>query len=340
MEPGGELPAGKRRHAVSGLPEAVQVEAPARLHFGMLDLRGDLGRRFGGLGAALPAPRLRLRATRSERLHASGLEIERVRGFAERFLTHHGLRGGAHLHLFEAMPAHAGLGSGTQLGLSVARALAELNGLPTDPLALAAAVGRGARSGVGVWAFAYGGFVLEGGRRDIGSIAPLLARHPMPETWQCVLLIPESGTGLSGENEAAAFRSLPQPPAHEIEHVAHLVLMQLLPAVVEADLPAFGAALSDIQRVNGDWFAASQGGRYAPGPTAMLVGLLRDAGALGVGQSSWGPTVYGIAPDLKRAQDLAQVARGALSGASEVIVTPFDNGGVRVTPMPHISLAD
>lgn len=320
--------------------QAVQVEAPARLHFGMLDLRGDVGRRFGGLGAAVPAPRLRLRATRSERLHASGLETERVRAFAERFLAHHHLRTGAHLHVFEAMPAHAGLGSGTQLGLSVARALAELNGLPTDPLALAAAVGRGARSGVGVWAFAHGGFVLEGGRRDIGAVAPLLARHAMPEAWQCVLLIPTAEPGLSGDSESAAFRSLPPPPAQEIERVAHLVLMQLLPAVVEGDLAAFGAALTEIQRVNGEWFAPIQGGPYAPGPTASLVALLREAGATGVGQSSWGPTVYALAPDAATARMLADAARAAMHGAGEVIVTGFDNAGVRITPMPHIGLAD
>ena len=38
------------------MSEAVFVEAPARLYFGVLDLRGDLGRRFGGIGAAVPAP--------------------------------------------------------------------------------------------------------------------------------------------------------------------------------------------------------------------------------------------------------------------------------------------
>ena len=32
----------------------VFVEAPARLHFGVLDLRGELGRWFGGIGAAAP----------------------------------------------------------------------------------------------------------------------------------------------------------------------------------------------------------------------------------------------------------------------------------------------
>src|SRR2546427_144640 len=38
------------------MSEAVFVEAPARLHFGVLDLRGDLGRRFGGIGAAGAGP--------------------------------------------------------------------------------------------------------------------------------------------------------------------------------------------------------------------------------------------------------------------------------------------
>jgi len=47
------------------MSEAVFVEAPARLHFGVLDLRGDLGRRFGGIGAAVPAPSLLLEARRA-----------------------------------------------------------------------------------------------------------------------------------------------------------------------------------------------------------------------------------------------------------------------------------
>src|SRR3989449_2553316 len=48
----------------------------------------------------------------------------------------------------------------------VARASAELSGLPTDVMALAQAVDRGRRSGVGTWTFAYGGFVLEGDRKS------------------------------------------------------------------------------------------------------------------------------------------------------------------------------
>ena len=40
------------------IEEAVFVEAPARLHFGVLDLRGALGSWFGGIGAAAQAPTL------------------------------------------------------------------------------------------------------------------------------------------------------------------------------------------------------------------------------------------------------------------------------------------
>ena len=48
----------------------VFVEAPARLHFGVLDLRGDLGRRFGGVGAAVPSPSLLLEARPAPTLSA------------------------------------------------------------------------------------------------------------------------------------------------------------------------------------------------------------------------------------------------------------------------------
>jgi len=40
----------------------LRISAPARLHLGLIDLRGDLGRRFGSLGVALAAPRLVLTA--------------------------------------------------------------------------------------------------------------------------------------------------------------------------------------------------------------------------------------------------------------------------------------
>ena len=40
----------------------VRVEAPARLHLGMLAVAGDEGRRFGGLGVSVARPAVVLEA--------------------------------------------------------------------------------------------------------------------------------------------------------------------------------------------------------------------------------------------------------------------------------------
>lgn len=309
----------------------VFVEAPARLHFGVLDLRGDLGRRFGGIGAAVPAPSLLLEARPAAELRAEGPDAARALAFARRFAAHHGLDLRLHFCLHRSIPAHAGLGSGTQLGLAVARASAELSGLATDVGSLARAVDRGRRSAVGTWTFALGGFVLEGGRTsDPDRIAPLLARLPFPAAWRCVVAVPRGQPGLAGDEEAAAFARLPPPGARDVERVAHLVLMQLLPALVEADLAGFGAALGEVQRITGGWFAPAQGGAFAPGETRELVERLREWGAAGVGQSSWGPAVYGIVGDAAAGSALAERVRAVLGPGGAVYEGGFSARGARV----------
>ena len=307
---------------------SVFIEAPARLHFGVLDLTGRLGRSFGGLGAAIPCPSLLLEVAPAGQMSAEGPDADRAAEFARRFLDAHHLPGAARLVVHRAIPSHTGLGSGTQLGLAVARALAELHGLPADPVELARAVGRGKRSAIGTWTFALGGFIVEGGRR-LGSeeMAPLLARFAIPEGWRYVVAVPHGARGLSGAAEARAFDQLPPPPAGDPERVSHLVLMQLLPALVEGDLRGFGQALSSVQRITGGWFAPEQGGVFAPGPSERLVGDMAAWGAAGVGQSSWGPAVYGLVASQPEGRELAARVRQAMGPDGVVFEGRFAPAG-------------
>jgi beta-ribofuranosylaminobenzene 5'-phosphate synthase len=315
-------------------PGSIFVEAPARLHFGVLDLRGRLGRCFGGLGAAIPSPSLLLEAMPADRVTAEGPDADRAMGFAQRWFAYQRVSAGAHLRIHRAIPSHSGLGSGTQLGLAVARALCELHGISADAPDLARSTGRGQRSAIGTWTFALGGFIVEGGRRpgSSGTIAPLLARFAMPPSWQCVVAVPQAGRGLSGAAEARAFEQLPSPPDQEVERVAHLVLMQLLPALVEDDVTSFGAALSAIQRITGSWFAAEQGGVFAPGPTQRLVAEMAAGGAVGVGQSSWGPAAYGLVESAAAAAALARRIQQSLGDRGEVFQGGFAAQGARCWP--------
>lgn len=317
--------------------ETVCVETAARLHFGVLDLRGDRGRWFGGIGAAAPGPTLLVSASRADRLVADGPDADRAAVYASRFLSAYGIEAGASITVHRALPPHAGLGSGTQLALAVARALAELHGIAdatADATVLARAVGRARRSAIGTWTFAGGGLVVEGGKpRDRDGCGPLLARMPFPSSWRCVVAVPDT-TGLSGPNEVAAFLRLPPAPEREVEQVSHVVLMSLLPALAEGDLAAFGDALTEVQQITGRWWASVQGAPFAPGPAQELVTRMTEWGARGVGQSSWGPTVYGIVDGAEAAAALAGQVRSMFrsSGASSGTVHegPFRSEGARV----------
>jgi beta-RFAP synthase len=309
---------------------AVFVEAPARLHMGLLDLRGDLGRRFGGIGAALEAPSLLIEARTAPRLQAEGEDSERLLPCARALLDRHGISQGVWFRAHRAIPAHTGLGSGTQLALATARALAALFDLPADAAALAAATGRARRSSIGTWAFEQGGFLLEGGRRDsAGGPAPLLVRRAMPAAWRCILAVPDVPPGLSGTAEEDAFRSLPPPPAEIVGRIARVVLMAVLPALVEEDLAAFGQGITEVQRLVGEMFRPVQRERFAHPLVSQLVEDLLGAGAAGAGQSSWGPAVFGIVADTEAARPLARSLERRLDGRGRVIVTGFDNRGAR-----------
>jgi beta-RFAP synthase len=313
------------------IDDVVYVEAAARLHFGVLDLRGSLGRWFGGLGAAAPGPTLVVSARAADEVRATGPDAARAEAFAARCIAHYGLRHGVHVEVHRALPAHTGLGSGTQLALAVARTITEIYGIEADAPALARVVGRAQRSAIGTWTFADGGLVVEGGRRRGSDDAgPLVARVPFPSSWRCVVALPNAPAGISGDREIEAFAHLPAPPDEEAARVAHLVLMSLLPAVVDDDIETFGAALSDIQEITGRWWAPVQGGTFTPGPTGTLVRQMREWGAFGVGQSSWGPAVYGILADEDAALRLAGRVREALGDAGQVYEGAFRATGARV----------
>jgi beta-RFAP synthase len=229
-------------------------------------------------------------------------------------------------------PEHAGLGTGTQLGLAVAAALAEVAGLGKLPAAeLARRVGRGARSALGVHGFDHGGFLVEAGKVRSDAIAPLVARLDFPDDWRVVLMLPGDAQGLHGEGEVQAFLRLGGGPS-ACDALCRLVLLGMLPALAEGDLPAFGEGLYEFNRQVGEMFRPVQGGAYAHPRTEEAVALLCRLGVHGAGQSSWGPAVFGVAGDEGQAQSAAARLRARFGLApDEVLVTRAGNQGAAIT---------
>ncbi len=288
----------------------VWVEAPARLHMGFVDLDGELGRRFGSLGMTLEGIGVRLCATPSRSMAASGPGAARALECARRLASAWGLPQAVRLDIEQSIPEHAGLGSGTQSSLAVGAAIARLYGRRTNAREIAQLTDRGARSGIGIGAFESGGFIVDGGHAPgVETPPPLTVRLDVPREWRMLLVLDRQGQGLHGSGETAAFEALPAFPTGQAAHLSHVVLMQALPALAEADLPAFGAAVEEIQRRLGDYFAGAQGGRFSSPRVARAMAWLSERGAMGIGQSSWGPTGFCLVEGEERAQSLAGDAR-------------------------------
>ena len=329
----------------------IEVRTCARLHLGLMDNNGEQGRLYGSIGLAINRPQLVLQAEAADALCVEGSETSRITAYAERFISRYGMPKGAHLNLLTAIPAHVGLGSGTQLGLAVGAALARLAGLKLSVADIAVAVERGMHSGIGIATFQHGGFVLDGGHRILpvqstvsdgsgqsrqiekGRVPPVLFRHAMPADWHFVTVIPDLGPGFSGAKEHSAFLQLPVAPSSLVEKISWVLLMKMLPALVEKDIENFGRALTSIQCMVGDCFASVQGGRFAAPVLEKLVEFLLEKGAVGAGQSSWGPAVYGLVAGSVRARQLEQHVRAYLDsqGGGLVFCVQPQNRGARVS---------
>ncbi len=288
----------------------VRVTAPARLHLGFLDLNGGLGRRFGSLGLTLDGIATTVSARPAACLRASGPSAERVLATARLLCERFGWPAEAELSIDDSIPAHVGLGSGTQLTVAVGVALARLHGSPVTARAIASALQRGARSGIGIGAFEQGGVLLDGGRGvNPDTPPPIIARLPFPREWRVLLILHRDGQGLHGGAESRAFASLPPFPPGTAGHLCRLMVMVALPALAESDAEAFGHAVAELQRTVGDHFAPVQGGRFTSPDVARALAWLEDEGIPGIGQSSWGPTGFALIGDAERAEALLVAAR-------------------------------
>ncbi|MFQ5658971.1 MAG: beta-ribofuranosylaminobenzene 5'-phosphate synthase family protein [Gammaproteobacteria bacterium] len=272
----------------------VSVFAPARLHLGFIDMHGGLGRYFGSLGISLAEIHTDLVMTRDSGISADGPGSDRAAVCAERLITHLQLDGGVHIKLNSVIPEHMGLGSGTQMSLAVATAIARLHGLNISIADLAAVMDRGSRSGIGIGAFMYGGFIVDGGLGADSKVPPIISHMDFPETWRFILVIDNERRGIEGPAEKQAFKHLAGMDERTVADVCRLVLMQVLPAVAESDCRQFGEAITAIQQVSGNYFAEIQGGQYNSPEVGRALSSLLDDGAHGIGQSSWGPTGFAV----------------------------------------------
>jgi len=329
----------------------ARASAGARLHFGFCNLSLSHERLYGALGLGLAEPRVVVDAEPAAavtvdvgELAASDGVRRDAREYAAAATDLLGVDG-ARVTVRETLPRHAGLGSGTQLAAATLAAVATAHGEEPRVRERAPALGRGGRSGVGVATFEAGGFVLDAGHPTARfttdrpadgewTVPPVAARHAVPDDWRFLLVRPDADPGRNGDAEDDAMRTAVERAEPGLaDRIGGIVTRRVLPAIAAGNAERFGAAVAEIGRLNGAWYADEQGGVYRP-PVGDVVASLSDAAAVfGAGQSSWGPTVYGVT-DAANATAAAEAGERALDEAGvegSVSIVEAADGGARVT---------
>jgi beta-ribofuranosylaminobenzene 5'-phosphate synthase len=323
------------------------IETPSRLHVTLIDLNGKYGRIDGGVGITIREPKLILEAEKgyesnkiiftnshnlnSETLNDYQVKINNAIIRMNKFL---GLNENYHFKVREYYPSHSGLGSGTQLSLAVAKLILKINEQDLPAHEIAAIVGRGGTSGIGVASFERGGFIVDGGHKTISkqdflpssasnaSPPPILAKYDFPMDWNLILVIPQAERKVSGDHEVNIFQEYCPIPLVEVQKLTHILLMKMMPAVVEGDLDAFGQAVNIIQKVGFKKIESDLQNSF----TNYLIESLRSAGASGVGLSSFGPTVYAVTDT--NCKDICRTARSLMQDKEgEIISSKAQNSG-------------
>jgi beta-ribofuranosylaminobenzene 5'-phosphate synthase len=309
---------------------SVLITAPSRLHLSLIDLNGELGRVDGGIGVALNEPSLKIAVSAVDKEVEPEENPKEVVPVLERIRSRiePALKVNYRVKILKELPSHVGLGSRTQLSLSVAKAISVLENRNHNVVELAKQVCRGGTSGVGTAAFDKGGFILDGGhvfRKDESKVnkggkdegiktsflpssaskvspPPVLFQHALPEDWFFVLAIPDVKRGAHGLEEIEVFKRYCPIKREEVERICRIVLMRTLPSVLEKDIATFAESLTMLQ---GEGFKKIE--------IELQHDIIKelfsffDIHALGHGMSSFGPAAYAIVEGEKRAKELADL---------------------------------
>ena len=285
----------------------MYIKSPSRLHLGLIDMNGSYGRLDGGIGLTIQDPHLILYGESAEK----GITVDfsddfkfnddirneysnKITKAATEVIDFYDIDEGFYFRVDSAYPSHSGLGSGTQIALSTGKLITEHIGQKANGYELGKITGRGGTSGIGVFAFDHGGFIVDGGHsiKEKSSFLPssaskanppqLFGNYDFPDEWGVLLVILKSDVSVNGQKEVNIFQK-------------YTIGFKKIEVELQSD---------NIKQ---------------------LMAKLTEIGAYAVGMSSFGPTVYSFYD--KTNEHIVQEIKDYVGDDGIVITTKAQNHG-------------
>ena len=315
---------------------------------GLIDLNGSYGRYDGGIGLTIEKPNFILKCDNSQgnisiefddkNIIDSEMKtqcISKINDAYEKISDYFQIESLYHFDVKEAYFPHSGLGSGTQISLATAKLMCEDNGIAITGVELGKILQRGGTSGIGIYSFDKGGFIIDGGhdKSEKDGFLPssasnanppvLIGRYEFPKDWDIIIAILKSNN-VMGKKEVNIFQEYCPIPKVEVEKLSHLIFMNLVPFLLEENIESFGDTINKIQERGFKKIEVD----LQEDRIKVLMKKMREFGAYGVGMSSFGPAVYGIAD--KNSDGVFKATKEFVGNEGLVFKTKAQNTGFQI----------
>ena len=232
----------------------LSVTSYTRLHFGLICLNSKNYRIDGGSGLLTEIPSATI-----DFYHGTTNSLTINNPIYDRIFSKYKSSLPYNIRINTIINQHCGLGTTTQIALSIYSALNYLNHNPLHYDKKVFDVGRGGTSGIGIHSYNNGGFVIDGGHiwgsekstispsnanTDLLSISPLLFHCNFPN-WKIVVIIPRHGKIISGNEERQFFQDNTPVDQKEIDHICKCLLMGVIPSLLTSDFLLFTESIED-----------------------------------------------------------------------------------------------
>ena len=150
---------------------------------------------------------------------------------------------------------------------------------------------------------------------------------PIPEEWRLVIVQPGLEQGLHGARESRVLEGQP-PPSERTRYIMSRGAHLLLVGMMRKDLNLALDGLRLMQTATGQYFSKVQGGAFRSDLARLVDEAQRDG--IFLAQSSWGPTLYTIAPSDSAESDAKTLSLiASLTGlkAKVIVSKPRNRGG-------------
>ena len=283
---------------------ALQIQANSRLHLGFLNLNCSQEYSYGGIGVSIDKYPTILSISNSNKF-TSNLS-KKLNNQILKYLKNNNLSSNIKVKCHESPMQHIGLGSGTQLKLSIEELISKFYEINNEINIF----NRTYRSGIGFNSYKKGGFIVDCPKKNLNNNY-IIFKNTFPSSWKIILLFDSKKRGLYGKREKSFFS--PSKSNNLRKQLSDILINEIIPSVLHNDFDIFAKGLTKFQKLNYSFYSSIQKSIYSSIDIAEVIKNISKLFNVGVGQSSWGPTSYIFVNSKKDLADILPVLNETIS---------------------------